>query len=365
MTQATSPMRNEAEIKEVLAQCIDYFDGRADADHNGNSFVPNEAMRLLGDCKALLASLDGEAEGADGESDLRAANARRQAEWDKDDKITLSFRGNELAGEVGEACNIIKKLDRERLGIRGSRATKEQLAEELADVVICADLIAMHEGIDLLNDAVPAKFNATSEKVGLKTRLAPRVLASATPDREEELARALRGYPETFDERNLVVSGLETTVEQRAREVAWLQSEPNTPRNATWLAILRDFDKLTTPAPDAAGLVREPTLAERLEMRARDYWSDSIDARLLREAASALSQEWMPIDSAPKDGTPLLIWDDDCNDYTIGRWSDFYKCWIEWDAFQRREPKDSEIVGAKIYLATHYRLLPPPPSGGR
>ena len=56
-------------------------------------------------------------------STLRAANAARQAEWDKDDRITLVFRANELAGEVGEACNIAKKLERERLGIRGSRAT--------------------------------------------------------------------------------------------------------------------------------------------------------------------------------------------------------------------------------------------------
>jgi len=105
-------------------------------------------------------------------ADLRSANKARQAEWDQDNQITLAYRGNELAGEVGEACNVIKKLERERLGIRGSRATKEQLAEELADVVICADLIAMDAGIDLLNEAVPAKFNATSEKVGLNTRLA-------------------------------------------------------------------------------------------------------------------------------------------------------------------------------------------------
>lgn len=104
-------------------------------------------------------------------STLRAANQARQKEWDAGNQITLAYRGNELAGEVGEACNVLKKLERERLGIRGSRATKEQLAEELADVVICADLIAMDAGIDL-DEAVRAKFNATSEKVGLATRLA-------------------------------------------------------------------------------------------------------------------------------------------------------------------------------------------------
>lgn len=101
---------------------------------------------------------------------LRDANAARQVEWDPSDKITLAFRGNELAGEVGEACNVIKKLERERLGIGGSRDTKDHLAEELADVVICADLIAMTAGIDL-DRAVKQKFNSTSEKLGLKTRL--------------------------------------------------------------------------------------------------------------------------------------------------------------------------------------------------
>lgn len=101
---------------------------------------------------------------------LRRANETRQREWDKENGITAEYRGNELAGEVGEACNVIKKLARERLGIRGSRATVEQLAEELADVVICVDLVAMCFGIDL-GAAVVAKFNATSEKYGLATRM--------------------------------------------------------------------------------------------------------------------------------------------------------------------------------------------------
>jgi NTP pyrophosphatase (non-canonical NTP hydrolase) len=104
-------------------------------------------------------------------SELRKANETRQAEWDVDNQITLAYRGNELAGEVGEACNIIKKLERERMGIRGSRATRAQLAEELADVVICVDLISMALGIDLAS-CVREKFNATSEKNKLATRIA-------------------------------------------------------------------------------------------------------------------------------------------------------------------------------------------------
>lgn len=103
---------------------------------------------------------------------LRAANRARDVEWSGEKKISPSFRGNELAGEVGEACNVIKKLERERLGLRGSRDTVEHLAQELADIMICVDLIAMDYRIDL-DQAVSDKFNATSEKNGLKTRLLP------------------------------------------------------------------------------------------------------------------------------------------------------------------------------------------------
>ena len=104
---------------------------------------------------------------------LRQANLTRQSEWDRDGKIDLSYRGNELAGEVGEACNVIKKLERERLGIRGSRDTVEHAMDELADVVICVDLLASALGGDL-GEAVRRKFNATSEKNGLLTRLEPK-----------------------------------------------------------------------------------------------------------------------------------------------------------------------------------------------
>jgi NTP pyrophosphatase (non-canonical NTP hydrolase) len=101
---------------------------------------------------------------------LREANLRRDKEWSGGTKLSLSFRGNELAGETGEACNILKKLDRERLGMLGSRATCEALAEELADIIICVDLAAMDFDIDL-ETAIRRKFNLTSEKVGLETRI--------------------------------------------------------------------------------------------------------------------------------------------------------------------------------------------------
>jgi len=96
---------------------------------------------------------------------LRAANELRMQEWPGAEKVTPAFQGNELAGEVGEACNVIKKLERSRLGIAGSKDTIEHLAEELADVVICVDLIASTYGIDLWS-AVKSKFNGTSHMIG-------------------------------------------------------------------------------------------------------------------------------------------------------------------------------------------------------
>lgn len=101
---------------------------------------------------------------------LLAANVSRQNDWCGKETPDLCFRGVELAGETGEACNVIKKLVREQKGWNGSRDTIAHLAEELADVVICANLTAMAAGIDL-DKAVENKFNATSEKLGFRQRL--------------------------------------------------------------------------------------------------------------------------------------------------------------------------------------------------
>jgi NTP pyrophosphatase (non-canonical NTP hydrolase) len=84
-------------------------------------------------------------------SDLRETNQKRQIEWcagQSPGKDDLSFRSMELGGEVGEALNVAKKIVRERNGWAGSRATIQDLADELADVIICADLVAMAENID-------------------------------------------------------------------------------------------------------------------------------------------------------------------------------------------------------------------------
>lgn len=121
---------------------------------------------------------------------LREANQARQREWDPDNKVTLSFRAAELAGEAGEACNVAKKIERERMGMRGSRATLDDLADELADVIISTDTMAMDLGIDL-EAAVERKFNGTSAKHGFATRIEfekePQVVVAELSDDERRV----------------------------------------------------------------------------------------------------------------------------------------------------------------------------------
>ena len=78
--------------------------------------------------------------------ELRDANVQRAIEWSNGGDGG-SFYAVELFGEAGEALNVVKKLERERLGMVGSRATVDDLAAELADVIICIDLLAIAYGL--------------------------------------------------------------------------------------------------------------------------------------------------------------------------------------------------------------------------
>lgn len=101
---------------------------------------------------------------------LQSKNYDRNKIWDPEEKLTPLFFAAELAGEVGEACNVVKKLEREKLGLRGSRDTIEHLGEELADVIIVACLLANQFDIDL-DDAICEKFNKTSNLLQLGVTL--------------------------------------------------------------------------------------------------------------------------------------------------------------------------------------------------
>lgn len=103
---------------------------------------------------------------------LREANIERQFLWENGNnlKFPQKFRLLELQGEIGEACNVLKKMVRESLGAPGSRATKEDLCNELADVLICLDLafgdacVGAAETVDITDD-YDAMLALASEKL--------------------------------------------------------------------------------------------------------------------------------------------------------------------------------------------------------
>lgn len=99
---------------------------------------------------------------------LRGANVNRQKEWPGNEHADVAFRAIEVAGEAGEVAEAVKKFLRAERGIKGSTATKEDVAAEMGDLLVSLDLLANQMGIDL-GSAVAAKFNATSEKYGMRT----------------------------------------------------------------------------------------------------------------------------------------------------------------------------------------------------
>lgn len=107
---------------------------------------------------------------------ISITNFARALRWHPQglDSWSLSDWGVALAGEVGELCNVIKKLNRIRDGLTGNKETPENLktevGREIADVFIYLDLLARRAGFNL-EDVVREKFNSTSERLGFPERL--------------------------------------------------------------------------------------------------------------------------------------------------------------------------------------------------
>lgn len=80
----------------------------------------------------------------------------------------LSAWCNAVTGELGEAANIIKKIERGDLSLDEARPS---LAKEFADIVTYLDILAMRAGVDL-GKATMDKFNEVSERVGSTVRIA-------------------------------------------------------------------------------------------------------------------------------------------------------------------------------------------------
>lgn len=83
--------------------------------------------------------------------------------WSLSDWITATV------GELGEAANIAKKLNRVRDGIPGNREAPhelhQKLADEIADTFTYLDLLAQAAGINL-EAAVLDKFERKSREIG-------------------------------------------------------------------------------------------------------------------------------------------------------------------------------------------------------
>ena len=111
-------------------------------------------------------------------SKLRAANILR---CEKDWKHSLAGWsvaewGNAAAGDLGEACNVAKKMLRWDHNIRTELAAKSReeykkdLAQEIADTLIYLDLWTASEGISL-EEAVRTAFNNKSDEIGSEVKI--------------------------------------------------------------------------------------------------------------------------------------------------------------------------------------------------
>ena len=85
------------------------------------------------------------------------------SDWTSSDWMTA------LVGEVGEAANVVKKLNRYRDGINGNTeaedALRNKLRKELGDVFVYLDLMAQSLGFRI-EDAATEVFNSKSAEIG-------------------------------------------------------------------------------------------------------------------------------------------------------------------------------------------------------
>ncbi len=113
-------------------------------------------------------------------NELKKVNEKRSIEGFgiKLNDWNLSQWSNAIAGETGELCNIVKKVERGDYHKRPENASdnpeynnayaaaqyREEIGKEAADIVIYLDLLCKREGLDLGAEIVK-KFNEVSKRV--------------------------------------------------------------------------------------------------------------------------------------------------------------------------------------------------------
>ncbi len=88
--------------------------------------------------------------------------------WSTSDWMTA------MVGEVGEAANVVKKLNRYRDGGPGNKVSeqelRDQLRKELGDVFVYLDLMAQSPGFSIA-DAAAVVYNGKSAAIGYPARI--------------------------------------------------------------------------------------------------------------------------------------------------------------------------------------------------
>ena len=111
-------------------------------------------------------------------AEVARANRRRCERWNPgfpDDGWTGADWSNAMAGEAGEAFNVVKKLRRDDFGKRQAAADGRpellaKLATEIGDTFIYLDLLAQFYGLNLAACVVET-FNRVSIREGFPERL--------------------------------------------------------------------------------------------------------------------------------------------------------------------------------------------------
>lgn len=137
---------------------------------------------------------------------LRRANILRQPlfknrkgelahsdDWSPNDWFTA------IAGELGEAANILKKV---RRGDFSLDEVRPELAKELADAQVYLDILALRCGIDL-GQATMDKWNEVSERIGIPLRIKKGLYGPIVSDHHTpyDLTKEVQAYHD-HDSRN-------------------------------------------------------------------------------------------------------------------------------------------------------------------
>ena len=114
---------------------------------------------------------------------LSEINLKRAKRWHKTDNLndwSISDWAVAAAGEMGEICNVVKKLRRiesQYIGIndkdrqiKDNKHAIEEIGKEIADTVLYLNLLSIRCGLSLEEEIIN-KFNQTSDKYGFEEKL--------------------------------------------------------------------------------------------------------------------------------------------------------------------------------------------------